>query len=240
MRRVDLRGFTRVHVGNNRRDAQRRIEQRENVHHGEVNFPLSDAHFAAHDFHLLFENAVQIRHAFRNPGSARREGDGGFGFGGGRRNRKRLAGRRLQRVKLRAAPEKPLADGHGMADGLKRLREYQAENMRQRNANQGGRRGFRDALQKGAAPHAGVNQDRNCADFQQREGDGNQFHAGERHHQRPVALFDAELREAMRVGIAQRVELVKGELRKFRPSAAVAPGREDDGGAKWGAGGHVA
>ncbi len=132
-----------------------------------------------------------------------------------------------------------MAEGDGAPHRFEGAGEELAQGVRRRDADEGHRLGFGDALQKGFAPPAGVNQHRHGSHFGQGKGDGNHLHAQRPHHQGAVARLKPGLAEAVGVSVDQLVELLKAELDKSGPVGGVPPGGKNNGPLMGPLGGHL-
>ena len=227
---MSLRGSARaragrIHVRDDRGQAERRIEQCERRECRQIDAAGSDAESVAQHADLRHEMPVAVDHALGHAGRAAGEQDRGH-FVGLRVGELR-AGLRTRAFDLRQrGVGQPAAragsDAH--ARGTRPAQQH-ARDVRQRDADESLGPGFVQALLQCALVDARIDQHRHGAGLEQREHQQEELRRRPHHQHGARAADDAVPRQARRDGVAARVELRIGQRSVVAAVAARAAHR---------------
>ncbi len=228
--RIGLRGPRGVHVRDHRGQPQCGIEQGEGREGRQVHPAGLHAEGAAQQLDLAQEMAMAVDHALGHARRAAGEQDRGHVLAvGGRQHRPGLRARALQRGQGGPAPGQPPSH-RDQAGRRRRPAQRQPCHVGQRDADEGLRLGFVQALLQRAPVDAGIDQHRHRTQLEQGEHQQEELRRGPHHHHRAHAAPDPVAGQAGGHGVAAGIQLpiVQGHIvGRHAVAGAAAAGAAD-------------
>ncbi len=201
-------GRVGIHVRDDGRDAQGSVEQAEQRKARQIDFARLNFIKIAQLFDLGVEVAVAVEHPLGRAGAA-----------GGEDDRRRIVGPGCeqwsncgsavgpQRGQRGAAPKHPSTHRHIEPGLRKSLSQQAAQGLHQRNRDEAGRLGLLQAGDQIFSAHAGIDQNRHGADFQQRKDQRHEVDSRPHQQRQPRAGRHAQPGQAAGDPIAVFVQL---------------------------------
>ena len=227
---IDIGRPGEIHLRHHRGHTQRRGKQSEQREGRQIDFAGTDVVDPAQQFNLGREVAVAVDGPLGDAGAA-----------AGKENRRRFIGAGMRGLVLHVvrdpgqkilqcctAPEPFPADGQDCFDRRSPPTEQDAGELGLWDADKSERLRFGETGLEVSDPHPGVDQDRNGADLEQCEGQGEEFETGRHHQHGTHTAADADRLESQRHAAALPIELGETVLIVAGLLLVVPAGRDED------------